>query len=130
MDASLWRIVIAMTLLNLLCAGQLSAERLHAEKEYQKAWCQRAGGRTEVVLADKTRVDCLTREYAIEFDFGAKWAESIGQALYYSIQTGKKAGIVLILEKKSDYKYWVRLNTVIESSSLPVKTWIMAPKDL
>ena len=81
-----------------------------------------------MVQANKTRVDCLTKDYAIEFDFGSKWAESIGQALYYSIQTGKKPGIVLILEKESDIKYWVRLNTVIEHSDLNIKTLTMAPK--
>ena len=43
------------------------------------------------------------RHHEIEFDFGNKWAESIGQALYDSIQTEKKAGIVLILKKQSDY---------------------------
>ncbi len=66
-----------------------------------------------MVLPDHTRCDCLTRTHAIEFDFGNNWAEAIGQSLYYSIQTGKKAGIALILEKPSDYKYWIRLNTVI-----------------
>lgn len=104
--------------------------RLHKEAEYQNAWCQRAGGLTEVVQADKTRVDCLTEDYAIEFDFGSKWAESIGQSLYYAIQTGRKPGIVLILEKESDTKYWIRLHTVLEHSGLNIKTWTMAPEDL
>lgn len=125
-----WQAVTAVTLAGLVWAEPLSAVRLHKEADYQNKWCQRAGGLTEVVQADKTRVDCLTRNYAIEFDFGSKWAESIGQALYYSIQTGKKPGIVLILEKESDYKYWIRLNTVIEHSDLNIRTWIMAPKDL
>jgi hypothetical protein len=81
----------------------------------------------EVVFPDKTRCDCLTKKNAIEFDFGKKWAESIGQALYYSIQTGKRAGVVLILENKDDYKYWIRLNTIIEHFGLPIDTWITSP---
>ena len=84
----------------------------------------------EAVLPDWIRVDCLTREYAVEIDFGPNWTESIGQALHYSIQTGNRAGIVLILEKASDYKYWTRLNTVINGSNLPIKTWAMVPKNL
>jgi hypothetical protein len=99
------------------------AKRLHPEKHYQTQWCKANDGRVEVVLPDKTRCDCLTRDNAIEFDFGNKWAESIGQALYYSIQTGKRAGVVLILEKQSDYKYWIRLNTIIEHYGLPIDTW-------
>lgn len=79
--------------------------------------------KVEVALPDKTRCDCLTDSHAIEFDFGSKWAEAIGQALYYAIQTGKKAGIVLILEDQKDLNYWIRLNTVIDHFSLPIDTW-------
>lgn len=76
-----------------------------------------------MVLPDRTRCDCLTSTYAVEFDFGNKWAEAIGQALHYAIQTGKKAGIVLILEKEKDRKYWIRLNTIIQYYDLPIDTW-------
>jgi len=76
-------------------------------------------------LPDKTRCDCLTQTHAIEFDFGNKWAEAIGQSLYCSLQTGKRAGIVLILEKSKDYRYWIRLNTTIEHFNLPIDTWKM-----
>lgn len=40
-------------------------------------------------------VDCLTDEYAIEFDFSKKWAEAIGQSLYYASQTYRKPGYSL-----------------------------------
>jgi hypothetical protein len=43
--------------------------------------------------------------------------------LYYSIQTGKRAGVVLILEEEADRKYWIRLNSVIEHFNLPIDTW-------
>jgi len=102
----------------------------YKESVYQKAWCLRSGGQVEVVLPDKTRADCITETHAIEFDFGRKWAEAIGQALYYSIQTGKQPGIVLILEKEKDYKFWIRLNTVIDHFGLKVKTWKVGPEDL
>ncbi|SHO53499.1 hypothetical protein [Desulfopila aestuarii] len=78
-----------------------------------------------MVLPDRTCCDCLTNNNAVEFDFGPNWAEAIGQSLYYSIQTGKRAGIALILEKPSDYKYWIRLNTVIEQNALKIDTWMI-----
>lgn len=74
-------------------------------------------------MPDQTRCDCVTPTHAIEFDFGKKWAEAIGQSLYYALQTGKKPGIVLILETPADYKYWIRLNTVIDQFSLPIDAW-------
>ena len=57
------------------------------------------------------------------FDFGNNWAEALGQSSYYSMQTKKKPGIVLILETIKDRKYWIRLNTTIEHFNLPIDTW-------
>ncbi len=94
-------------------------------KYYQNKWCQEHHGQAEVTLADKTRADCITDKNAIEFDFGKKWAESIGQALYYSLQTGKRAGIVLILESPADRKYFIRVNSTIQQFKLPIDTWEM-----
>lgn len=78
------------------------AKRKHPEKWYQQQFCD---GLQEVRLSDGTRVDCLTDEYAVEFDFANKWAEAIGQSLHYARMSGKKPGIVLIAESKKDWKY-------------------------
>src|SRR5574344_654377 len=83
------------------------------EKYYQTLWCNANNGKAEVILSDKTRVDCVTNDYAIEFDFAKKWAESIGQALYYGEKTGKQAGVVLIMSR-NDKRYLNRLKTVAD----------------
>ena len=102
------------------------AKHLHDEQWYQDQWC--AGrGQAEYILPDKTRCDCLTATHAIEVDFAPKWYEAVGQALYYSLQTGKKAGILLIIEKPSDRKYWIRLNAVIKHFALPIDVWSIGP---
>lgn len=79
------------------------------EAYYVSQWCSEDFGKQEFVLWDGTRVDCLAKDYAIEFDFAKKWAESVGQALYYAKMTGKKPAVVLILEDLSDYKYVKRI---------------------
>ena len=94
------------------------------EKHYQAEWCADRGV-TEYILPDRTRVDCLTEKHAIEFDWGKKWHEGIGQSLYYSVQTGKRAGVVLILKRQKHYKYWIRLNTTIQHYGLPIDTWLI-----
>ena len=81
----------------------------HSESSYQHAWCSAHKGIEEYENKDKTRVDCLTEYHAVEFDFANKWAESIGQALYYSKMTGKKPAVVLILSSLTDYKYVKRV---------------------
>ncbi len=119
-----------LSLFFLLTAVPGQAAHLHPERWYQERWCEAHNGRMEVVLADNTRCDCVTDTHAIEFDFGSKWAESIGQALYYGLQTGKRPGVVLILEKDSDRRYWIRLNTTIQHYDLPIDTWETNETDL
>ena len=76
-----------------------------SESEYQKRYCEFLNGKTEHRLSDQRRVDCLTKNMAIEFDFASKVYECVGQALYYGAETNKKPCCVLILEDSKDYKY-------------------------
>lgn len=79
------------------------------EDFYVTQWCNPNFGRKEAVLWDMTRVDCLAKDYAVEFDFAKKWAEAVGQSLYYSKMTGKKPAIALILTSITDYRYLKRI---------------------
>jgi hypothetical protein len=118
------KLMLGLILLTILVfPASALGKREHPEKWYQQKWCEEQKGQVEVVLPDGTRCDCVTDTHAIEFDFGSKWAEAVGQSAYYAIQTGKKAGIVLILETMKDRKYWLRLNTTIEHFNLPIDTW-------
>ncbi|WP_027177485.1 hypothetical protein [Maridesulfovibrio bastinii] len=96
-----------------------------SEHDYQKLWCYEHSGVMEYRLPDSTRVDCLTSTHAVEMDFGRKWAEAIGQSLYYSLRTGKRAGIVLILDGKKELRFLKRLKATIKYQSLPIDVWIM-----
>ena len=87
----------------------LSAGQLHPESYYQKIFCSKVHGRMEYRLPGGTRIDCLTPTYAFEVDFGHKAFESVGQALYYAMRTGRKPGIVLIKETRRDDRYIGRI---------------------
>ncbi|MFA5233293.1 MAG: hypothetical protein WC390_02755 [Sulfurimonas sp.] len=89
------------------------------EKYYQTKMCSEFGGKMEHVLFDKARVDCLTTEYAIEVDFAKKWAEGIGQSLYYAEVTGKKPAIGLIVGD-GDEKYLNRIKTVADKFGIKI----------
>lgn len=99
------------------------AEHRYKEKVYQDEWCQQAGGVTEYRLDDGTRIDCLTDMYAIEFDFAPKWAESVGQSLHYALMTGKRPGVVLIMENENDDRHFDRLNRLADRYN--IKVWTM-----
>lgn len=98
-----------------------------AERDYQQAWCDEHDGVAEFVLRDRTRVDCVAiidgKAYAIEFDFAKKWAEAIGQALYYGRMMNREPGIVLIVEDfEKDNKYIDRITYATQG--LGVRLWL------
>jgi hypothetical protein len=114
---------INIILLFFLCTPSW-AGHLHHEAWYQDQWCAEQNGQTEVIVQSGARCDCLTTTHAVEFDFANKWAEAIGQSLHYAAQTGKRAGIVLIMENPAkDTKYLERLKLTIEAHDLPIDVW-------
>ncbi len=119
-------------LILFLCSASFASEpknHKYFEKDYQKVWCDKHCGSIEVILPDRTRVDCVTATHAIEFDFAPKWAESIGQALYYGEVLQKQPGIVLIIENlEKDQKYINRVKTVAVKNGITL--WLMYPEDM
>ena len=117
-------VTLFISLLFLGCTH--ATEKLH-EVDYQRVLCEELDGEMEYVLADKTRVDCLTDTYAIEVDFAKKWAESIGQSLYYADMTGKKPAVALIMNVKKDKRYLKRLQTI--AGKFEIKIFIIKKQD-
>ncbi len=128
--------LICVLIVALFSSGALaekkSKKRLHKEKWYQEKWCS-GKGVGEFTLPDRTRIDCLTKTHAIEIDFADKWYEAIGQALHYSLESEKRAGILLIVEKFQDRKHYIRMINTIKWYNLPIddctKVNCALPKD-
>jgi hypothetical protein len=106
---------------------QPRAKRLFPERKYQEFVCNDLGGQTEVRMTDRTRVDCLTSDMAIEFDFADKWAEAVGQALHYARKTGKQGAIYLIIEKRSDMEYYHYIKDDIVHHGLDLRLMVTSP---
>lgn len=100
-----------------------AGERLHKEQVYQEAWCGEAGGVMEYELPDGTRVDCLTSTHAIEIGFADQWYGAVGLSLHYARITGRKPGIVLILESLEDVKYLEMLRPIAEETG--IRVWVI-----
>ena len=112
---------LILTIFILSMPVLVQAARVYKESYYQNNWAVEHNGVTEYKLDDGTRVDVLTDSYAVEFDFAQKWAEAVGQSLYYAYKTGKQPAIVLIIEKPSDWKYFKRVKTLCERYN--IKLW-------
>ena len=123
--------IIGVFLIFFTVVPAFAAKRLYSEATYQKVWCEKRGGIMEYQLGDKTRVDCLLPNMAVEFDFANKWAECIGQALYYGRQTNRQAACVLIMENgEKDLKYLKRLRRAAYKKGVNLRTFTMKPEHL
>jgi hypothetical protein len=87
------------------------------ESDYSDYIQQLIGGEREHSV-ESGRVDLVTEEYAFEIEWANKWKQSIGQSIWYGLQTYKKPGIILLLRSKEDYKYFIQLNTALEYAHL------------
>ena len=108
----------------------VAAKHLYKEAVYQEYWCNKHGGILEYELNDKSRVDCLLPDMAVEFDFAKKRDECLGQALRYSAYTKKPPACCLIIEKKKDYKYYYQLRYTVQKKDLNVKLFTIIPSAL
>ena len=102
------------------------SQHINKEVVYQEYFASIMFGATEYRLDDNTRIDIFTEYYAIEVDFASKWAEAIGQALYYAAKTNTQPGILLIMENENDSRYLERLLVVV-SEYIYIKIWTINP---
>ena len=85
--------------------AMLVAQPIEAQSE--KSWADElcpSNGIREHRNDDWTRVDCLTPEFAIEYDFADKWYSCFGQALHYGFKTNRRPKCVLITTPDTAHK--------------------------
>ena len=121
-----------MKVMILLSLFSLNAFALEAD--YQATWCKANNGiwkGPSVTIRDpytgkvEGYIDCLTQSHAFEVDFDTKWQESLTQALWYAMNTGKRAGILLIVSPNGTGEK--KLRDTIKHYGLPVDV-ITTPK--
>ena len=101
--------MLLMVLLLFTGCVSVSPKKYH-ERYYQSELCNRLGGEMEYRLQDSSRIDCLTDDYAIEVDFAKKWAEGVGQSLYYAEVSKRKPAVGIIIDLEKERRYLKRLN--------------------
>lgn len=100
-------VFIALIIVSSFVVTWVFADPVYKEVDYQEYFAEWIGGETEILLGDRSRVDILTEDYAIEIDYSYKWAEGIGQALFYAEKTGRQPGVVLILARRKTYENYI-----------------------
>lgn len=100
-------------------AFSTSAIASMSEKEAQAIICEEL--RTNVTVPGGGWADCVSETHAIEVDWSGKWAEAIGQSLYYACELDKKPAIYLVCKEgqKLCISHGYRLESTTAAWSLP-----------
>ena len=106
-DWSIWIIAIVLIALfgfNSATAKAKSSKTSYDENYFNVRIAKDLGGKAEVNIKHNRRADILTWNYAYETDWSHKaWSEGVGQALAYAMLTGKKPGIIVLVDKAKGY---------------------------
>lgn len=94
-----------------------SQDQNWSEKDYSDYIQSLIGGEREFHVKGG-RIDLLTNEFAFEIEWANNWKESIGQSMWYALNSNKKPAIILLLKKKEDYKFFIQLNTALEYAKI------------
>jgi hypothetical protein len=121
----------------LLCAADTDAPTHRRTDARPESWYQaRAAAALKgirEVEVDHGRVDVLTVTHAIEVERLEKFKEGIGQALWYSWQTRRKPGLILILPSPSKGERffaptWQTIRDQITNHTT-IKVWLQLESD-
>ena len=121
-------ITILILVLNLIPFGVFALEL-----DYQIPWCEAQNGiwqGVNITVRDpftnrvEGYVDCITKTHAVEVDFDTKWKEAPTQAMWYAMNTGKRAGILLIVSPNGTGEK--KLRDYIRHYGLPIDVWTVA----
>jgi len=78
----------------------------------------------EVRLFEGSRADFVLDAYVCEVDWAKKWAEGIGQSLYYSLVTGKKPMLVLLTKDlRKDTSHIMKCRTLCVDQGIRIAVY-------
>lgn len=110
-------------ILILLTSFFAAKSQYYPERIYQLHAATALSGSIEYLIAGGCRVDIVTDTFAIEVEFPVKWAEAIGQSLYYAEIMNKQPGIILI---RCNLYNQESINRVIFMAvKLKIQVWII-----
>lgn len=102
------------------------------ETELLAAWCKQNGGQMDFPILDKTlgyqtRVECLTDSHVIEIAPAPQWAKAVGLSKYYAAMTGRRPGVIVILEDEEEVRFLIRLLVAIQADRSSWGVWVIGP---
>lgn len=92
------------------------------EVTWSRWLAEQLGGEREFRTHDGSRVDILTDDHAIEVEWVKKWAQAVGQAVFYAAVTGRRPAIILLLrDKPNEQTYVLRCAVACAAAGIALK---------
>lgn len=100
------------------------APPVKGELEYcREIAAEMTGATLEYHTPDGSRVDILTAEVAFEVDYAPKYAEGIGQSLFYGLATNRRPGLILLIKDfESERRFYLRALAVCSKYDIVLQT--------
>lgn len=102
----------------LLLAALYSLPAIGGDRELeidaQRKFC--AGMPINQALPNRSEVDCVLEDVAIEVDFSDHWAAAIGQSLQYGAMMGRRPGIILVCRTRTPASTCLRHKLKLEET--------------
>ena len=80
------------------------------------------------MLPDRSRIDVLTDEHAVELDWLHKWHEGVGQALHYAELSGKEPVVAIGIKEKDYDREKLKLAKRVANKN-GICVWVVTAKD-
>ena len=104
------------------------------EPYYCRILAEMLDAEMEHVLFNDRRVDLLFtaggEDYATEVDWCQKWAEGIGQSIYYAAVTQRKAGLILLTKRSRKDDERDIASARLACSRTDIRLWTYSTKEL
>lgn len=94
-----------------------------SEPEQSALIAKDRGWKAEVALADGSRADLISEQYAVEVEWAPKWKEAPAQATLYALLADKKPLVILLTKGDSAEKLHIlRCKLVCEKLGIKLET--------
>jgi len=118
------RYSLTLVVVLLVAAGARHARRADNELYWEAIIAAQLHAEAEHRLPCGARVDLLTPTAAIEIDWPKKWAEGVGQALYYGAQTNRRAVVLyLVSDPVAEARYLDRARVAADAGGVEIWLW-------
>ena len=120
---------VLLNILPVYSREQEEQEKRALLQRYSREYCDNNYGRALFPIQNKIYVDCLTTTTLWKLGFARDWPKVLTEAMFLPIYDNYKgvqeykpgAGIVLVRQSPSDYKYLVKLRQLVKYYNLPVQ---------